>query len=37
SAMNWYETIGFENTIEEYIDIPSLKEKWKIISMDIEI
>ncbi|AHH45887.1 aminoglycoside 6-adenylyltransferase [Francisella tularensis subsp. holarctica PHIT-FT049] len=37
SAIKCYETIGFEKTIEEYIDIPSLKEKWKIISMEIEI
>ncbi|EET20298.1 acetyltransferase [Francisella philomiragia subsp. philomiragia ATCC 25015] len=35
--MKCYEAIGFEKTIEEYIDIPSLKEKWKIISMEIEI
>ncbi|GMN89437.1 GNAT family N-acetyltransferase [Francisella sciaenopsi] len=37
SAIKCYEAIGFEKTIEEYIDIPGLKEKWKIISMEIEI
>lgn len=37
SAIKCYETIGFEKTSEEYIDIPNLEEKWKIISMKITL
>jgi RimJ/RimL family protein N-acetyltransferase len=37
SAIKCYENIGFKKTFEEYLDIENLKEKWKIISMEIEI
>ena len=36
-AIKCYETIGFRKISEEYMDIPNLNEKWKIISMVIEI
>lgn len=36
-AIKCYESIGFRKISEEYMDIPNLNEKWKIISMVIEI
>ncbi len=36
-AIKCYEAIGFRKISEEYMDIPNLNEKWKIISMVIEI
>lgn len=37
SAIKCYEYIGFKKTFEEYLNIKDLKEKWKIISMEIKI
>ncbi|WP_150467982.1 GNAT family N-acetyltransferase [Francisella sp. SYW-9] len=37
SAIKCYENMGFKKIFEEYLDIKDLEEKWKIISMEIEI